>query len=784
MPNRISLLICFTLLSSATAGDAENPPLLLWYQQPAATWVEALPLGNGRLGAMVFGGTAEERIQFNEDTLWAGKPRDYSHPGAAEYLAKLRQLLFEGRQPEAEAMAMEHFMSVPLRQLPYQAFGDLLLQLPGHEKAIEYRRDLDLDAATVRVRYRVGDITYTREALASYPDQVIALRIRADRPAAITCDVRLTTPHPLDSSGGDAGSLMIEGRVGPFESKYFQRPLGESVLRYAARLVAKVQGGRLQRRNDALHVEAADELCLYLAAATSHRNYHDTTADPAARCHEAVAKLAGRDFEAIRRRHLADHQELFRRVSLDLAGETKSDLPTNERVARLNQGDDPALAALYFQFGRYLLIACSRDGCQPANLQGLWNDSLSPSWDSKYTVNINTEMNYWPAEVCNLAECHEPLFDALEDLVVTGRRTAKVHYNCRGWVLHHNFDLWRGTAPINAANHGIWPTGGAWLCQHLWWHYQYGGDRRFLRDRAYPILKEAALFFADYLVEDPRDGDGPLISGPSNSPEHGGLVMGPTMDHQIIRSLFGWVIEAGEILGVDEDFRAKLQGLRARIAPNRIGRHGQLQEWLEDRDDPNDHHRHLSHLWALYPGDEITPGKTPDLAAAVRRSLEFRGDGPIGWGRAWQVALYARLGDGELAHDRLMKLIARNANPNLLDKCWENNPTPFQIDGNFGGTAGVAEMLLASHEGRIALLPALPAAWPCGEVKGLRARGGVEVEIQWEDGCATRAVLRASCDGRHQLSAPRGREIDGPPTIDLKVGEAYEVKFRPAATGK
>ncbi len=777
MQNFFALILSVAAIFATTAAGAADR-LVLWYRQPADTWTEALPLGNGRLGAMVFGGAAEERIQLNEDTLWAGKPRDYSHPGAAAYLPKLRQLLFEGKQKEAEALAMEHFMSVPLRQLPYQTFGDLILDLPGHEKAVDYRRELDLDSATARVQYRIGDVTHTREVFASFLDQVVALRIRADRPKQVTCSIKLTTPHPLDSVDVDGATLTIQGRVGPFESQYFKPPMGESVLRYAACVVARATGGQVEHRRDALHVQGADELCLYLAAATSYRNYLDTGADPIARCEQVATGLADRSFDAIRQRHVADHQGLFRRMSLNLGDSPASKLPTDERIARLAQAEDPGLATLYFQFGRYLLIASSRPGSQPANLQGVWNDSLAPSWDSKYTVNINTEMNYWPAESCNLAECHEPLFDALEDLVVTGRRTAQVHYNCRGWVLHHNFDLWRGTAPINAANHGIWPTGGAWLCQHLWWHYLYGGDRQFLRDRAYPILKEAALFFADYLVEDPRSGRRWLISGPSNSPEQGGLVMGPTMDHQIIRSLFGWVIEAGEILGVDDELCAKLRQLRSRIAPNQIGRHGQLQEWLEDRDDPNNRHRHLSHLWALYPGDEITLHKTPELATAARRSLDFRGDGPIGWGRAWQVSLYARLGDPELAHDRLVKLIARNSNPNLLDKIWENRPMPFQIDANFGGTAGIAEMLLSSQNGRVALLPALPAAWPKGEVKGLRGRGGLEVDLQWENGLATRAVLRATCDGRHELIAPKGQEVDGPRVIDLKAGEKHESTFR------
>jgi alpha-L-fucosidase 2 len=429
------------------------------------------------------------------------------------------------------------------------------------------------------------------------------------------------------------------------------------------------------------------------------------------------------------------------------------------------------LAALYFQFARYLMIAGSRPGGQPLNLQGIWNDSLRPPWDSKWTVNINTEMNYWPAEPCNLAECHAPLFDMLDDLVISGGKTAQTHYAARGWVLHHNTDLWRGTAPINAANHGIWPTGGAWLCAHLWDHYLFGGDKKFLAERAYPVMKGAAEFFVDALVEYPKTGW--LISTPSNSPEQGGLVAGPTMDHQIVRELFGNCIAASEVLGIDAEFRAKLAELRKRIAPNQIGRHGQLQEWLEDKDDPKNTHRHVSHLWGLHPGREITPRGTPELAAAARKSLEMRGDGGTGWSKAWKVNFWARLDDGDHAYLMLAGLIGRSTLPNMFDTC-----PPFQIDGNFGGAAGIAEMLLQSHAGEIALLPALPSAWPSGSVKGLRARGGVEVEIAWKDGRATTVTLKATADGTHKLRAPKGQQIDGPDTVTLKAGQTMEVRLR------
>lgn len=751
----------------------------LWYDESAQEWMEALPIGNGRLGGMVFGGTANERIQFNEDTLWAAGPHDYSHPGAAEYLPEIRRLLFDGKQREAEKLAMEKFMSVPLRQVAYQAFGDLLLEFPGHEQVTNYRRELDLDAAVVATQYEHNGVTFIREALASFPDQVIALRVRANRRGAIECNVQLTTLHEgtqVVASGSDA-TVTLTGKVGPYE---FPRSGGKTVdgeLSFCAKLQARVLGGKTAAEDGVLKITGADEVCFYLAAATSYEGYGDISGDPVAKCDAVLEPLEKRAFEAVRRRHCQDHRRLCRRVSFDLGATEASELPTDKRIAEAMEGGDPQLAALLFQYGRYLLIACSRPGTQPANLQGLWNDSLSPSWESKYTVNINTEMNYWPAEVCNLSECHEALFNALDEVVKSGRQTAKVHYNARGWVLHHNFDLWRGTAPINNSNHGIWPVGGAWLCQHLWWHYQFDPDETFLRDRAYPILRDASLFFVDTLVKDPRSDKGWLISGPSNSPENGGLVMGPTMDHQIIRSLLGWTIEASEILDVDADLRKELADVRARIAPNQIGSQGQLQEWLEDVDSPENQHRHFSHMWGVFPGCDIDRETTPDLAAAALKSLQWRGDGPVGWSRAWQVHLFARFGDAETAHDRLVRMIARNSAVNLFDRIWEDRPRPFQIEANLGGSSGIAEMLLQSHLGKIRFLPTLPKAWPTGTIHGLRARGGVEVDLEWRDGKATEVVLRATTAGDHRLVAPPGQSIAGPETVKLEEGEIYRVEF-------
>ncbi|HWB84083.1 MAG TPA: glycoside hydrolase family 95 protein [Bryobacteraceae bacterium] len=767
-------------LSLATAGLCAQEPLTLWYRQPANLWEEALPVGNGRLGAMVFGGISHERIQFNEDTVWNGEPHNYAHPGASKYLGQLRQLLWEGKQAEAEALAMKVFMSVPLRQKAYQAFGDLLLDFPTIQakQVTDYRRDLSLDTAVTSVEYIDHGVTYHREVFASWPTQVIVVHLLASKPGSLTFDAALKSAHE-----NSAISVLPNGAISMIGSPK------DSAIHFEARLIVETTGGHRESHDGKIVVTGADSATLILAGATNFKNYQDVSADPKQRNDAVLAKVRGESYNALRSAHVADYQHLFRRVSLDFGSTPAAALPTDQRIRDFDHENDPQLLALVFQFGRYLMIGSSRPGGQPANLQGLWNESNTPPWDSKYTTNINLEMNYWPVEETNLSECARPLFDVLKEVAASGAVTAREEYGAHGWVLHHNFDLWRGTAPINASNHGIWQSGGAWLSTQLWQHYLYTGDQAFLRSTAYPLMKGAALFFVDTLVKDPKTGY--LITGPSNSPEHGGLVMGPTMDRQIVRSLFGDVIAASKILNIDVDLRDRLASMRKQIAPNQIGKYGQLQEWLEDKDDPKDDHRHLSHLWGVYPGYEITPYGTPDLFKAARQSLIFRGDAATGWSMGWKINLWARFLDGDHAYRILQNLVTPAYNktktqpshaglfPNLFDA----HP-PFQIDGNFGATAGITEMLLQSndpyatptsltpvqsgHAAFITLLPALPSALPNGTVTGLRARGGFDVDITWRNGKLVRATLKS---GESEPLKVRyaGKEVE----LQAKAGVSY-----------
>jgi alpha-L-fucosidase 2 len=773
MRNVYKHLLTLSFLFSASGANAQSATLLkLWYDKPAGqTWTDALPLGNGRLGAMVYGNPGQEIIKLNETSIWSGGPSRNDNPDALGALPEVRRLLFLGKYKEAQQLAKNKIQSREDNGMIYQPAGNLYLDFAGHEQPESYYRELNLENATTTTLYTVNHVRYRRDVFTSVPDQVIVVHLTANKAAMLNFEAHVASPQKSERAVIGKSTLQLSGTTSNHEGV-------KGRVKFESLVKIVTEGGTVIKTDTSVVVRSATSATLYISIATNFVNYHDISADASLRAAAYLQNAIKKKYDELFLAHKAAYQKYFDRVKLDLGHTAAEKKPTDIRLQEFAKGNDPQLVSLYFAYGRYLLISASQPGGQPANLQGIWNDKMDAQWDSKYTININTEMNYWPAENANLAEMHLPLVQMVRDLSVTGSKTAKVMYGAGGWMAHHNTDIWRITGPVDDIYYGMWPMGGAWLSQHLWEKYQYSGNKQYLAS-VYPVLKGAAQFYLDFLIEEPTHHW--LVVSPGMSPEnspasHEGssLTYGATMDNQIVFDLLSNTVRAAEILNEDKGFIDRLKATVKRLPPMQIGKYNQLQEWLEDLDDPNDKHRHVSHLFGLFPAKQISPYRTPELFSAARTSLIYRGDVSTGWSMGWKVNLWARFLDGNHAYELVKKQLSplgiNEGGGGTYNNLFDAHP-PFQIDGNFGCTAGIVEMLMQSHDGTLNLLPALPDAWKDGHISGIRARGGFEItNMEWQNGKITKLTLRSTLGGNCRLRLPNQMKLVSKGNLRKAVG--------------